>query len=783
MNQKVSKTLEFHKIISRLAECAVCDNAKEQARNLQPFLEKEQVEAAQQETTDAAEMLLRCATPPLYGVADISGILKRAEIGSVLRIRDILAVGRLLQTARLLKSYGADDRREEPTALSPYFRMLSSHKALEDAIFGSFLGEDEVADQASPALSSIRRKMRASAGKARELLEQMIRSSRIQKYLQDAIITMRDGRSVLPVKAEYRGEVQGVIHDTSASGSTLFIEPLAVVQENNRLRELEAQEAEEIERILADYTAQIGELCDPIAQNFHAIVTLDFLFAKGKLSLDMQGTRPLMASDIVLKKARHPLLPAEGVVPVDIVLEEGVDALIITGPNTGGKTVVLKTVGLFVLMHQAGLHLPVAEQSHIRFFQKVFADIGDEQSIEQSLSTFSAHMTNIVSIMEQVDDGSLVLFDELGAGTDPTEGAALAIAIMEQARAFGAQIAATTHYSELKLYALTTPGVQNASCEFDVETLRPTYRLLLGIPGKSNAFAISQKLGLSSGIIAAAKERLSEDNVRFEDVLSDLEGNRRKAREEAERTERIRRENELLRKTLRQEQDAIAQKNDKVLEKARNEAQEILLRAKREAEEILEEVKQLRHQARKKEVQKDVAAVKTKLNEKIDGLNRVKKQKQTGVRPQDIQPGRSVQVASVEQTGTVLTHPKDGKVIVQVGLMKMSVSLQELSLCEESPQKPQQIIRNRASDFQPKSFATELDLRGQVLDDAIVMTEKFLDDAILSGVHQVTIIHGKGTGVLRSGIHQLLKSHKRVGAFRLGSYGEGDSGVTVCELK
>lgn len=786
MDTKTISILEFDKIQEKLSSFAVSEQAAQMAHNLLPETDSHKVQSLLCETTDAVNMICRCSSPSLYGITSIEGVLKRAQIGSVLHGKDILAVGRVLQSARILKSYAASDKHEGETTLQSYFQSLLPDKVFEDQIFGNFLGEDEIADHASPELAAVRRQIRNAADKVKDILNDMIRSSKYQKYLQEPIITMRSGRNVVPVRAEYRGEVSGIIHDTSASGATLFIEPMSVVQENNKLRELEGREAEEIERILREYTEQIGARSDMIRQNYELIVMLDFIFAKAKMSLEMNATEPVLGEQVHLKKARHPLLDQRRVVPVDVTLGGEFDALIITGPNTGGKTVVLKTIGLFTLMAQAGLHIPAQENSVIKVYEKIFADIGDEQSIEQSLSTFSSHMKNIVHIMDQVDSSSLVLFDELGAGTDPVEGAALAIAIIENARAFGAQIAATTHYSELKLYALTTNRVKNASCEFDVETLQPTYKLLIGVPGKSNAFAISQKLGLPEAIVSKAKQRLSEDTIQFEDVLSDLEKKKREAAREAEEAKRLRREISLIKKTLKSEQDKISSKTDTALEKARQQAQQILLDAKRQSEEILDEVKELRKKAGRENVQKELVEVKTKLNQNLDAVRKVS---QMPVRkkadPKKLKVGSTVELIGLGQKGTVLSLPKsDGNALVQVGLMKMNLPVSELALTDEAEDKrPQAYIKNRNVKLNTQPISSELDLRGLVLDDARLLTEKFIDDAVLASLKEVTIIHGKGTGALRTGIHQLLKSDKRVASFRLGSYGEGDSGVTICELE
>lgn len=785
MNQKTLSVLEFDKIAKRLSGFAVSEAAAKKAEELRPQTDLQTIAALQRETTDAVARNLKCTNPSFDKLVDVSSALHRAEIGSVLRIPDLLSIGRILQSARVV----ASTQGEQSDSLNGYFLGLTGDKRFEERIFGSFLGEDEVADTASPALGGIRRQIRVSSERAKGMLNEMIRSSKYQKMLQDPIVTMRAGRHVIPVRSEYRGEVPGMIHDTSASGATLFIEPMSVVNENNKIRELELKEKDEIERILAEFTAEVALRTELIRQNYTLLIQLDFIFAKARMSLAIDGVSPelSLSGETELKKARHPLLDPQKVVPVDISLGEGV--LIITGPNTGGKTVVLKTIGLLTVMAQAGLHIPAAEQSRVRICKKIFADIGDEQSIEQSLSTFSAHMTNIVRITEAADGDSLVLFDELGAGTDPTEGAALAISIIETVRAFGARVAATTHYSELKVYAMTEEGVQNASCEFDVETLQPTYRLIMGVAGKSNAFAISEKLGLSKNIVESAKKRLSEETVKFEDVLTQVEESRKLAEKEAAEAAKLRHEISLIRNTVSKEQETAAEKADKVLQKARQQAKEIVLEAKRESDALLEEVKELHSQIGKAGLQKKMVEVKTKLNESVKKTQTVSApvKKAKGVKASDLKIGTSVEVAELGQVGTVLSLPtSDGKVQVQVGLMKMHVELSGLSLKEGQSTVTQDGVSRKTTGGIKRtnvSASTEIDVRGMLVEDALLEVERFLDNAVLASLTQVTIIHGKGTGALRAGIAKALKSDKRVASFRLGRYGEGESGVTICELR
>ncbi len=787
MTDKVLKILEFDKILKRLSDYAVSDDAKELCLSLKPKIDETEIIADLNDTTEAEGMINRCSSPAFSSVKKVSGILKRAEIGSVLSIPELLTVGRIMQSARVLKAYASSDKSETETRVRRYFMSLVQDKSFETTIFGNLVGENEVADNASPELSSVRRQIRRANDKIRDILNDMVRSPKYSKCLQDSIISMRGDRYVLPVKAEHKGEIGGIIHDTSSSGSTLFIEPSSVVNESNKLRELAGREAEEIEKILAEYTVMVNGISEIVKQNYDIIVELDFIFAKAKLSSEMRAVSPdiSMSNPICIKKGRHPLLNPKSVVPVDVMLGDEFNALIITGPNTGGKTVVLKTLGLFTIMAQSGLNIPALSGSTLRIYENVFADIGDEQSIEQSLSTFSSHMKNIVYITNHLTSRTLVLFDELGAGTDPVEGAVLAISIIENAREMGADIAATTHYSELKLYALSTPGVKNASCEFDVETLKPTYKLLIGIPGKSNAFAISSKLGLPQKIVDAAAAQMTEDNIKFEDVLTDLEKKQRQIDSDAETMARLKREMETIRTTASREREKISEKAEKIIEKARAEAKQILLQAKSESAEILSEVQKIKTNASKVS-QKEVVDIKTKINKKLSEVQKISKPKKVGgVSANEIRLGSTVEVVELGQSGTIITLPKknDNKVTVQVGLMKMHLTLDEIALTDApKPETADAYVSNRQSNLRTSSVSTELDLRGCTLDDAELLTEKFIDDAVLSSLHQVTIIHGKGTGVLRSGIQQLLKGDKRVKSFRLGKYGEGESGVTIVEL-
>ena len=789
MNQKALNALEYPKIIEKLTEKASSGMGKHLCRTLEPSTDLEVIRTMQVQTRDALTRLFQKGGISFGNVKDIRGSLKRLEIGSSLGILEILAVCNLLENTSRVKAYSRRDRADTPEdSLDHMFEGLSPLTPLSTEIRRCILSEDEISDDASPNLRQIRRSMKVTNDRIHSQLSGLVNGG-ARTYLQDAVITMRNGRYCVPVKAEYKGQVPGMIHDQSSTGSTLFIEPMSVVKLNNDMRELELQEQKEIEVILADLSVQIAAEREAISLNLEIMVQLDFIFAKANLSLAMDGTQPLFNTKgyINIHKGRHPLLDPKKVVPTDIYLGKEFTTLMITGPNTGGKTVALKTLGLFTLMGQAGLHIPAFDNSQLAVFDNVFASIGDEQSIEQSLSTFSAHMTNIVKIMDEVTDDSLVLFDELGAGTDPTEGAALAVAIIQALLERKIRTAVTTHYSELKVFALTTEGVENACCEFDVETLRPTYRLLIGIPGKSNAFAISKRLGLQEYILSAAKEFISRDEARFEDVITDLEISKKSVKFEQERAEEYRREAEELKKEVERQKEKTREQKEKILAKAREDAKQLYVQAKEEADRI---IKEMNKQAKEANNRTKVLEQRQKLNEKLSSMQqdflKSKKVKSNHKAPENLKPGDRVYVISFDQNGEVLTAPdKNKEVMVQMGIMKMKVPMAELMLDDTPrPKEKQKRQQPTKAKFSKSQFiSAEIDCRGQLVDEAIANIDKYIDDAYLSGLKQVVIIHGKGTGALRAGVQNYLKMNSHVKSYRPGTFGEGEAGVTVVELK
>ncbi|MBR5152705.1 MAG: endonuclease MutS2 [Clostridia bacterium] len=789
MEQKTLKTLEYDKILELLCGFAKNEATAVRILALTPSSDFRQVEQTLAETDSAVTLILKYGMPELLRIQDVKEQVKRLSVGGTLNMPELLNLARILKNARTLKSLTP----EQSGVLSGYIEELTPHKTLEDRINGSILSDEEMADHASPELASIRRKTKNASAKIKDSLDSMIRSGYYQKFLQDTIVTMRNNRYVVPVKAEHRSDVRGIVHDISASGSTVFIEPESVVNANNELHELEIKEKTEIARILAELSAMAAEVSEELLYNFDTLIHLDFVFAKAKLALDMKAIHPLLNKEdkVFIKDGRHPLIDRKKIVPTTVYLGDTFDSLIVTGPNTGGKTVVLKTVGLFSLMTQSGLFIPASDSSTMPVFHDIFADIGDEQSIEQSLSTFSSHMKNIVRILERVEAHCLVLFDELGAGTDPTEGAALATAILEHIQKMGAKCVATTHYSELKLYALSTSRVENASCEFDVETLSPTYRLLIGTPGKSNAFAISGKLGLSPAIIARSKELLTEENLQFEDVLSSIEKNRLTAERDSEETRRMRDEIETLKRQLEDEREKIEKQKDKIFDRAREKADKILSRAQAETEELLAAFKQ----AQKEKNEQDALKVMTELRREL-GLkqkkNRSPKEKQKPVKKAGIininslKLGATVQLDDIGDKGSVLAiNKKDNTVQVQVGIMKITSKIENLTLLEdeETDSKQGYTPRQKGGTLRSGTVKSEIDLRGMLLEEALLETDKFLDEASMAGLNSVSIIHGKGTGTLRNGITQMLRKHPQVKSFRLGKYGEGENGVTIAELK
>lgn len=791
MEHKSLKTLEFDKILEKLAELAKNDAAKTIALGLEPTNNIRAVEQTLDETDAAVQLLLKFGSPEIVRISDISEAAKRLAAGGGLSMTELLNIARILKGARVMKQYTP----EQTGVLSGYIAELEPDKRLEERITTSIVSEDEMADGASTELANIRRKIKNTSAKIRDTLDSMIHSQYYRKFLQDPIVTVRNGRYVVPVKAECRGEVRGIAHDMSASGSTVFIEPEGVVNANNDLSELAIKERAEIEKVLLDISNDAAERIEEIKLDFETLIHIDFVVAKARLALDMRAVMPKMNRSGVFKinKGRHPLIDKTKVVPVDIELGTTFDTLIITGPNTGGKTVVLKTLGLFCLMAQAGLHIPAAEGSELSVCADIFADIGDEQSIEQSLSTFSSHMKNIVEISKKVTEGCLVLFDELGAGTDPTEGAALATAIIEDFRSAGAKIAATTHYSELKLYALTAKGIENASCEFDVATLSPTYRLLIGVPGRSNAFAISEKLGLPKRIIESSRNMLSDENIRFEDVLSKIEDNRISAEKNSEETARLRAETERLKAELAAERDKIEKQKDKIYDRAREKAEKIILRAQDDADRLLEELREAQKARDEKDALRQIQELKRELGLKIKN-NKSPKQKKAsaakgaGVNLNSLKLGAEVMINDLGDKGSVLSiNKKDKTAVVQVGIMKITARADNMTLAEEEEgKKPERYTKKAAvygGGLRRESVKSEVDLRGMTLEEAEMETDKFLDECAMAGLKTVSIIHGKGTGTLRSGIQNMLRRHPHVKSFRLGKYGEGENGVTIAELK
>ena len=787
--EKSLNTLELPAVLSMLAAEAVSEPAKDLALKLAPSVEEGEVQHRLAETTAAKSMMVVRGSPSFYGVKDVRASLARADLGGALNTRELLDIAKVLQCARLVRSYLADDTVGK-TPIDFLFYALHANRFLEEKITGSIVGEDEIADAASPELANIRRQMRAAAARARDALQKIISSPSYAKVLQEPIITQRSDRYVVPVKAEHKGAINGLVHDISASGATIFVEPMAAVKANNELRELAAKERAEIERILAELSADCAGHRDGINTDFEILVQLDLIFAKAKLSYKLNCEAASMEGrGIVLRRARHPLLDQAKAVPIDVELGENFDTLVITGPNTGGKTVSIKTIGLLAAMHQCGLHIPASDGSNLPVFTHILADIGDEQSIEQSLSTFSAHMSNIVSIISECDERSLILFDELGAGTDPTEGAALAIAVIEHVRRRGAVIAATTHYAELKVYATNEAGVQNASCEFDVETLRPTYRLLVGIPGKSNAFAISRRLGLGDEIIEDAKKRVSSESQTFELTIEKLEQTRlllEKEREEAQKKLREAQENAKKSAMLRAELEV---RLDKADIKSRREAERILSDARATAEEVFRELDEMRKMADRDEdasrVNEARAQLRRQLNLSQEALQKElnpEAQNQVSARP--VLAGDTVQIKSMGVKAEVVSKSPDGLLTLRAGIMTVTAKEDEVLLLEnERAPKPKTAAKGGGGQMRSMSISPEIDLRGMEAVEAELAAERYLDAAVMAKLKTVTIIHGKGTGALRSAIQQMLKKNKFVKSFRLGRYGEGESGVTVVELK
>ena len=793
MNEKVFHTLEYNKIRTYLAEYAFCEEAKKRCLSLVPITDKEEIELLQLQTKDALSRLFKCGSLSFSGVHNLNDSLKRLEIGGSLNVIELLRVCSLLEAAKRAKNFSRAIKEDAPEdSLTEFFDAIEPLTPLNDEIRRCILSEDEIADDASPKLNSIRRSMRGMTEKIRNQMNSMINNTTTRSYLQDTIITMRDGRYCLPVKADAKSQVPGMVHDQSSTGSTLFIEPMAVVNLNNEYRELQMKEKEEIEVILANLSNLVYESSAMIATNYKVLAELDFIFAKAAYAQTYNGVAPLFNEDgyIHIKKGRHPLLDQKKVVPIDVRLGKDFKLLIVTGPNTGGKTVSLKTVGLLTLMGQSGLHIPASERSELGIFEEVFADIGDEQSIEQSLSTFSSHMTNIIRILDQVNDRSLVLFDELCAGTDPTEGAALAISILSKLHLYGARTMATTHYSELKVFALSTPDVENACCEFDVETLSPTYRLLIGIPGKSNAFAISEKLGLSHDLIEDAKGRISENDENFEDLLADLEKSRITIEKEQLEINQYKAEIQSLKEKLEQKHERLDASRDKILREANEQAFQILKDAKDVADETIRNFNKYgKAGASISEMEKERTKLRDQMNAKQTKMAEKKKAENANYKgPKNLRIGDKVKVLSMNLTGTVHTLPDaKGNLFVQCGILRSQVKLNDLLLINEDAPLAGNKRLNKTGAGKIKmsksaSISPEINLIGKTTDEAIALLDKYLDDAYISHLPSVRIVHGKGTGALRTAVHNYLKRTKYVKSYHLGEFGEGDAGVTIAEF-
>ena len=791
---KSIRTLELPRVLQLLSDQAVSAEAKERALRLRPETETEEVLRLLDQTDAARQMIGLHGSPSFSGVKPVAEALDRADRGGSLNTKELLTIAGLLTAARRAREYFNDEAAEK-TAIDHLFLSLHGNRFLEEKINRCIVDEDTIADAASTELADIRRHMRAAQAKSRQILQKIISSPSYAKILQETIITQRDGRFVVPVKAEHKGDMPGLVHDISSTGATLFIEPIGVVQANNEYIELEAKEQKEIERILAELSADVAAHREDIQWDYDALVHLDLIFARGQLSYKMDAIRPEVRRDgaIHLRKARHPLLDAKKAVPIDIELGDTFDTLVITGPNTGGKTVSLKTLGLLTLMAQCGLHIPAADQSAVSVYERVLADIGDEQSIEQNLSTFSAHMTNIVAILGEADRHSLILFDELGAGTDPVEGAALAISVIQHVRGMGARVAATTHYAELKTFAMTTAGVENASCEFDVDTLSPTYRLLIGIPGKSNAFAISKRLGLPDAVIESAKAQMSGESVRFEDVLTQLEAKRQALEKREQEANRLYRQREEDARKAREFREQMERAKENARGRGEAEAKRILRDARAAADEVFAELAEMRKQQAKAERTMNAnearAELRRKLNEAEDAATRRDARQEPIPKPsRPIRAGDLVEIPGVRQNAEVVSVGSDGTLQLKAGVLKMKAKADEVRLIEDDERaakkkNPTVSIRQNADRALRASASRELDIRGMETLEAESVVENFLSAAVMGRLDTVTIIHGKGTGALRKAVHDILRRNKAVKSFRLGVYGEGESGVTVVTMK
>ena len=791
---KSLRTLELPRVLELLSEQAVSAEAKQRALRIRPETEPEEVLRLLDQTDAARNLIGLRGSPSFSGVKPVAEALDRADRGGALNTRELLTIADLLTAARRAKEYFNDEAAEK-TAIDPLFLSLHGNRFLEEKIKRAIPDEDTIADAASTELADIRRHMRAAQAKSRQILQKIISSPSYGKILQETIITQRDGRFVVPVKAEHKGDLPGLVHDISSTGATLFVEPMGVVQANNEYIELQAKEQKEIDRILAEFSAEAAAHREDIQWDYDTLVHLDLIFARGQLSYKMNAVRPEVRRDgaIHLRKARHPLLDPKTAVPIDIELGDTFDTLVITGPNTGGKTVTLKTLGLLTLMTQCGLHIPAADRSAVSVYQRVLADIGDEQSIEQSLSTFSAHMVNIVEILKEADRHSLVLFDELGAGTDPVEGAALAIAVIQHVRRLGAKVAATTHYAELKTFAMTTAGVENASCEFDVETLAPTYRLLIGVPGKSNAFAISRRLGLPEDVIAAAQEQMSGESVRFEDILTQLEEKRQALEKREQEADRLLRQREEDARRAREFRDQMERAKDNARSRGEAEAKRILRDARAAADQVFQELSDMRKAQAKADralnENEARAALRRQLNEAEEAVSKRDARQEPIPKPsRPIRAGDLVEFPGVRQPAEVVSVGKDGTLQLKAGILKMKAKADEVRLIEDDERAarkktPAVTIRQNADRALRASAARELDIRGMETLEAESVVDNFISAAVVGKLDGVTIIHGKGTGALRKAVHDILRRNKAVKSFRLGVYGEGESGVTVVTLK
>ena len=783
--EKSMATLELPQVLALLADCAATLEGKERCLALRPLTDLDDVARAQEETSAAVKMLILRGSPGFSGVKPVSASLQRADMGGSLSTRELLDIASVLRCARGARDYGDS---EEKTVISHLFRSLTPNRFLEDSITNSILSEEEIADSASSELASIRRHMRSTEARVRDILQRLI-SSNQSKYLQESIITIRSDRYVVPVKAEHKNAIPGLVHDVSSSGSTFFIEPMGVVKANNELRELAAREKKEIERILAELSAQCAAHKEDIGEDYTLLILLDTIFARGQLSLKMEASQPGLSERYLrLRGARHPLLDKKKAGANDLELGDRFDTLVITGPNTGGKTVTLKTLGLITLMAQCGLHIPAKSDSTVRVFRRVLSDIGDEQSIAQSLSTFSSHMTNIVGILKEADGQTLILFDELGAGTDPVEGAALAAAVIESARELGALVAATTHYAELKVYAMTTPGVENASCEFNVDTLAPTYRLVMGIPGKSNAFAISRRLGLPEEIIDRAAARLDAENVRFEDVLTKLDQQRQEMEKDRAEARRLKLEMEQSAGKAREYRKRLEEERSKVVEKAQAEARAIIQEARDASDLALSELKELkkRQDLDWQQVNDGRAEARRLLNEAERSIGGAAQEPEAPPPTRPARAGDTVELVSMGTRASVLSVNKDGTLQLQAGILKITAKQDEVRVVEgetQSQKEARRIVQRAQHTLRAAAAPSEIDLRGMMTDEAIAVLDRFLDTAMMGKLESVTIIHGKGTGAVRKAVREHLKRSRYIKSFRPGRYGEGEDGVTVAELR